>query len=66
MKTKIKKKKVKYLYNINKIILFIEELKQKYENFTVEKLKAELNEKNIEIPKNAKKSELIEILCSNK
>lgn len=66
MKTKIKKKKVKYLYNINKIILFIEELKKKYENFTVEKLKAELNEKNIEIPKNAKKSELIEILCSNK
>ena len=66
MMMKIKKKKVKYLYNINKIILFIEELKKKYENFTVEKLKAELNEKNIEIPKNAKKSELIEILCSNK
>jgi hypothetical protein len=63
---KIKKKKVKYLYNINKIIKFIEKLKKKYENFTVEKLKAELNEKNIEIPKNAKKSELIEILCSNK
>ena len=66
MMMKIKKKKVKYLYNINKIILFIEELKKKYENFTVEKLKAELNEKNIEIPKNAKKSELIEKLCSNK